>query len=369
MKNLCRVVGTRFLVHGSLDADSSSGLLIELRVVDAPSGFEITSQIESFKKNPSLLGAQVLDFTEKILQKVTAALSTGKVIQEPLQFMQSDTLITAQPVKKKPEQMINSIVPNDTQSVSRTGKLEIDTAGNGRNELAADNQQSQAIKQSQSNSFDDSTTVNNVVRNVNPIPDTLVNPGNNNVVIAKSISDGTDTVNNTVLLNDTQTSIVGLISTNSTEEHIDTNETESNPTIVAQVLKPDDGTSITSTKSSVSEQTTIIAQTVGPVAPSEALNSKPKGNSFKKLRIASFGIITMAGCIGGIITNGVIKKSLDEESALYKVYMKANAEQTEETYQRYVSQTDKTDAKIRQRSLLYALGVLGLTACTVSIRF
>jgi hypothetical protein len=369
MKDLCRVVGTRFLVHGSLNSDSTSGLVIELHVVDAQGGFEVTSQTEFFKKNPSVLGAQVLDFTEKILQKVSSSLSVSKVVPGLLQLTEGGTLIAAQTPKKVEGEMIDTIGKKDTQDVNITNVSQIDTVVGNRGTDLSNSNLPQTINQSESISVDDSAIVSDTVKKVYATPDTMVLSENDKGDTIDSISNGTSAVDSSVSVNDSLTPMVRLTNTNSSEDHNDTNETKNNPTLVAQIQKAYDGRSNNSTRLSVSDQSTIIAQTIGPVVPSEALNSKPKITTHKKVRIASFGMVTLAGFMGGIITNEVVKKSLDDENALFDEYMKATAEQTEETYQKYLSQTDKTDIKIRQRSLLYALGVLGLTACTVSIRF
>jgi aryl-alcohol dehydrogenase-like predicted oxidoreductase len=107
----------------------------------------------------------------------------------------------------------------------------------------------------------------------------------------------------------------------------------------------------------------------GPSVPADALKRSNKSKILKRVRISGFGVVALSGFIGGIMTNNTVKKSLDDEKALFNRYMNANANQTRVTYQEYIDQTEKTDAKMRQRTFLYVLSGLGLAACGISFKF
>jgi hypothetical protein len=89
----------------------------------------------------------------------------------------------------------------------------------------------------------------------------------------------------------------------------------------------------------------------------------------KIVRISTFGTIAFAAFSGGIAINSLVKRSLDKEGMFYNDYMKADKYRADGAYQTYLLQTEETDARIRQRSFLYTLGVLGLAGGVISLKF
>jgi hypothetical protein len=89
----------------------------------------------------------------------------------------------------------------------------------------------------------------------------------------------------------------------------------------------------------------------------------------KIVRISTFGAITLAAFSGGIVINNSVKKSLNKEKIFFSDYMKADEQRADAAYQAYVLQTEKTDARMRQRSFLYTLSALGLAGGVISFKF
>ncbi|HEX2958277.1 MAG TPA: hypothetical protein VHO70_15690 [Chitinispirillaceae bacterium] len=307
MSQLVKVVGTRFLIRGSLLSDSSRMYVVNLTVVDVPNNRVLTEQKEIFATNPGISASQTAEFTDKILKSVDTALSaTGVVV--PVASYQSTESTVIQPVEMA-EPIIDTIDEHSDSAGSAPGSA-------------------------------DSTQ--------NLIIDSLVEQ------TAEIISDSS-----------------------LAKVKVDTADTDVNTLIISNP-ETDSGKALDTGVVVYSENTTPPPslsvplqeyQTSGPGVPPEALKRENVRKRFKALRISTCGTIALAAFTGGIAINSSVKKSLDQEKVLFRDYMNADKNQTETTYQRYLSQTDKTDVKMRQRSFLYMLGVLGLAGCAISIKF
>lgn len=336
MNKLVNQVGTRFVIHGSLYSDSSSDYIIELHIVDAPRNALISVQMESFDKNPESSGAKILDFTDRILSDVKKAVSNGIVQTPEIQQPAVDTVASVvQPDEVAPQQSAET----DTQEVVK----------------ATDAVQADAV-----NALPDTWAEELPKEKQGSVPET--GAGSTYVQATTENSESAPVLTETPQLSQQEPGIIASVA------DVDTVEpAKPDPAVSANIETSIDKSVVRSVPQEESSRPVLLAD--GPSVPADALKRSNKSKILKRVRISGFGVVALSGFIGGIMTNNTVKKSLDDEKALFNRYMNANANQTRVTYQEYIDQTEKTDAKMRQRTFLYVLSGLGLAACGISFKF
>jgi hypothetical protein len=311
MSQIIKLVGARFLIHGSLDYDTSSACVVKLTIIDVPFNRQLIEKKTSFAKKTGMSVPQIVEFADSILSNVSMMLSaiTGVISVVDVQSKDSSIMepveITEPSAGKKDD--LSDSAGRFCGPTEVTENLIIDSLTEQAPEVASDTS------------------------------------------LAYDMSDTTDTATD----NDTVNTFVSSSDEADSTKHVDT---------VMQV-----NTISTSVPLSLSAPQDYKLS--GPAAPPEALQRENTRKKFKILRISTCGISALAAFTGGMVINSSVRKSLDKEKMLFNDYMRADKNQTENRYQVYLSQTEKTDVKVQQRSFLYVLGLLGLTGCAISIKF
>jgi hypothetical protein len=311
MSQLVRLVGTRFLIHGSLYLDSSMMYVVNVKVIDVPKNSVVTILQDNFPKNPGITAVKTAEFTDKILNSVKAALNgTGRlpvVAASDSSVIENAAIKTSEVVVSAPETV--EVIADTSDSVSGS-----------------------------------SSEVNKTM-----IVDSLVDQPSENVSDTSAIHTLTDTVAAD------SSSMVVVIS-----QEIDSGIAPDTSNVVLAVSAPPP----VSLTIPLQEY-----QTSGPAAPPEALKRENVRKKLKVIRIATFGTIALAAFSGGIVINSSVKKGLEKEKTFFSDYMQADEKGADAAYQAYLQQTEKTDARMRQRSFLYTLSVLGLAGGIISFKF
>jgi hypothetical protein len=306
MSQLVRLVGTRFLLHGSLSSDSGMDYVINLKIIDVPNNKILTEQCEHFTQKNGLSPALIEKFTNKVLNIVTATvIGSGG---EPFAIQSA-----AERVETPHTDVV--VPPSDTVEKKSDSSTNVPGSAEVNQILIVDS----LVEHTSENLPDTSKGLSNV---------DSVTIDSTNVLSVKNIEkDSARALDTTVELS---------VSTPP-------------PVILTVPLQE--------------------YQSSGPTAPPEALKRENVRKKLKIVRVSTFGAIALAAFSGGIEINSLVKKSLGKEKVFFNDYMKADESRADAAYQAYLLQTEKTDARIRQRSFLYTLGLLGLAGCAVSLKF
>ncbi len=306
MSQLVRLVGTRFLIHGSLDLDSSMMYIVNVKVIDVPNNVVVTVQQDNFPKNPGITAIRTAEFTDKILKSIDSTLlkSNGAHI-ESTAAAESSVTRPADIGLPSPD----TIATSSDSSVSAPESTEI------VQNLIIDSLVEQVTER-----VSDSSVILSQA-------DTVETDTATDVIISNQEKDS---------INDADTAKVSL--------------SVSAPTVSLTVPQPE-------------------YQSSGPAAPPEALKRENVRRKLKIARVSTFGTIALAAFAGGIVINSSVRKSLDKEKVFFNDYMQADEHQADAAYQAYLLQTEKTDARMRQRSFLYTLSALGLAGGVISFKF
>jgi hypothetical protein len=307
MSQLVRLVGTRILLHGSLYSDSTMDCIINLKVIDVPNDKVLTEQCERFTSKNGISSEQIDKFTEKIMNLVSKMLiGTG------------DESVAIEPAAESSE------IQHAEVAVSVLDTVEKNSDYSGHAPGSAEATQ-------------------------NMIADSLVEQATENI---------SATSNTPTLVDTAATKSENVLAINNHEK--DSGKVIDTVTLVHSVSTPPQ----VSLKTPIQEY-----ESSRPAAPPEALKRENVKKKLKIVRISTFGTIAFAAFSGGIAINSLVKRSLDKEGMFYNDYMKADKYRADGAYQTYLLQTEETDARIRQRSFLYTLGVLGLAGGVISLKF
>lgn len=311
MSQLVRLLGTRFLIHGSLQIDSSMTYVVNVKVIDVPNNAVVTIQQDNFTKNPGISATKTAEFTDKILSSVNDAL-IGAVGLPVTNLLSNESVVSQNTGMEVPS-------PDTIEKFS-------DSSGH--------------------------------------VPDPA--EGTQNMIVDSLVEQTTEIVSDSsTILSMVDTSVVDtantlVISNHDNDSGVDSAKVLDTATVVLSVSPPP------TVSLTIPE---LKYQSDGPAAPPEALKRENVRKKLKIVRISTFGTITLAAFSGGIVINSAVRKSLDKEKVFFNTYMQADEHQADAAYQTYFSQTEKTDAKMRQRSFLYTLGMLGLAGGVISFKF
>ncbi len=90
---------------------------------------------------------------------------------------------------------------------------------------------------------------------------------------------------------------------------------------------------------------------------------------FRGARLLVFGNTALAGLIGGLVMNDLVKKGLNKEAELYLRHENADREHLVATYESYKRQTEKTDRDARIRNAMYAVSGVCAVGFSISLFF
>lgn len=349
MTDLVKQVGTRYVMHGTLYSDSSSELVVEMHIVDVPANALISVQMDSFNKNIQESGAEIREFTDRILSDAKKSDVKGGASVQTLQHSSLET--TASAVSSGDQPLTSDIQESaknaDTTSTEAVNNLPDSWA----QDLAGEKQPEpvEHLEQSVQSSAEERVGQSGSV--VQEAPDPNV-----------TIQEESETLQ--PVLQDSSVAV----SSDDVEavESVDVDIVESTSSVAQAVAVAETSADAGSGSESSSP---LVFQAEGPSVPIRALKKDNRSKIFKRIRITGFGAAALCGLAGGIVTNSKVKKNLKDENVLFRNYMNASAEQTGIAYKHYIDETEKTDKKMQQRNLLYVLSGIGLAACGISFKF
>ena len=353
MTDLVKQVGTRYVMHGTLYSDSSSELVVELHIVDVPANALISVQMDSFNKNVQESAAEILEFTDRILNDAKKSEAKSGVSVQNLQPSVLDSTI---PAASSGGQPLATYIEENGNNADTSGTDAVNNLPDSWAQSGSEEGQQQSVEpfaqHAQSPAEERLGLSGGVVQEAAGKTETDVTPLQ---------------VESETLQPVQQDSSVAVLSSDvEVVESVDADTVQSSSAVVdeASVMETP-----VETGSESESAAPVVFQEEGPPVPKGALKKDNRSQILKRVRIVGFGAAALCGLAGGIVANSKVKKNLKDEKVLFSNYMNASAEQTGVTYQQYIDKTEKTDKKMQQRTLLYVLSGLGLAACGISIKF